>query len=81
MEEVAGDGELQRKVRGLTLYSPTSMMTAIGGLEGTKIPESLFKVTKTKHSHTSQLLCSKVSKSLSTGVTTRATRSDQYGER
>ena len=30
--EGAGDGELQRKkVRGSTLYSPTSTMSAIGG--------------------------------------------------
>ena len=32
--EGAGDGELQRKkVRGSTLHSPTSTMTAIGDLE------------------------------------------------
>ena len=77
--EGAGDGELQRKkVRGSTLYSPTSMMTAIGGLEGTKFPESLFKVTQTKHSHTPQLLCSGMGNSLPTGIMTREVQSDQF---
>ena len=81
MVEGAADGDSPRKkVRGSTLYCPTSMMTAIGGLEGTKIPRSLFWVTQTKHSQIPQPLRSEMSKKSPNRVCDKRTLNEQYAE-